>query len=208
MSSSTQSSDLSSSIQSSASTTFSYRDLSGSDILIDTKRLQTDGIHYAAKENIVSQCEFVFNKEIRGEVLVPKDKDKKGSEFVLTGIFEIDPRNFFMTSDGKWNSNNPLGTRFDQVKPSCQLLPVQRNDEFSYSIEDYPAIIANIHSIENLANPRKSRDIHSIIIGDAVQASAIRLTHHLFVVRCLSYQYRPLLIFIKKRIKKTQQIMS
>lgn len=34
--------------------------------------------------------------------------------------FDIDAKSFFMTSDGKWNPNNTLGTCFDhwQVKPS------------------------------------------------------------------------------------------
>ena len=166
----------------STSTFTSYRELSGSDILIETQQLHSQGIYYAANENLASQCEFIFNKDIKGEMLVPKDPDKKNSEFILTGILEIDAKNFFMTSDGKWNSNNALGTRLDQVKPSCHLLPVQRDDEFSFSTNDYSTILTNIRSIENLANPRKSRDTHSAIIENPGQTSTIRLTHHLFVV--------------------------
>jgi hypothetical protein len=68
----------------------SYRDLSASEILTETKDLQSQGIIYATKENIASECEFIYNKDITGNILVPKDKTNKISEFVLTGIFEID----------------------------------------------------------------------------------------------------------------------
>jgi hypothetical protein len=82
------------------------------------------GIHYAADTNIISQCEFIFNKDIRGNILVPRGSQAPISEFVLSGIFQINPRNFFMTSDGKWNPNNTLRTCLDQVKATCHLLPV------------------------------------------------------------------------------------
>ena len=135
-----------------------------------------------ANENIMSTCEFIFNKDIKGEMLIPKDTDKKLSEFILTGIFEIDARNFFMTSDGKWNFNNPLSTQLKQVKPTCHLLPVLRDKEFSFSAKDYPTILANICSIEKNTNSRKPQIIHSTIIDNPQQTTAIRLTHHLFFV--------------------------
>jgi hypothetical protein len=66
-------------------------------------------------DNICSLCEFVYNKDIKGDMLVPKDNDMKAktSEFILSGIFAIDARNFFMTSDGKWNPNDTLGMHFE-----------------------------------------------------------------------------------------------
>jgi hypothetical protein len=146
--SSSQSSDLPSSTQASfvnddtapnAAPLHSYKDSSGSEIYNETLQLESQGIYYAANENLSSQCEFLFNKDIKGEILVSKDTNKKISEFILTGIFEIDAKNFIMTSDGKWNSNNPIGLH--QVKPSCHLLPVRQDHEFSYSINDFPAII-------------------------------------------------------------------
>ena len=160
----------------------SYRDLSGSEILSEIQQLQSQGIIYSAKENIASQCEFVYNKERKGSILIPKDDTNNISEFVLTGVFEIDPRSFFMTSDGKWNSNNPLGLPFHQVKPSCCLLPVRRDINFDFSINDFPSIITNIHAIELLANPRRSRDVSSFVTGDP---PSIKIVHHLFTVRHL-----------------------
>jgi hypothetical protein len=190
-SSSTQDNDVStphpSSYNENLSHTFSSnRRSSGSDILNDIKQLQSQGIHYAADNNLSSQYEFVFNKDVKGYMLVPKEDNSKISEFILAGVFEVDARNFFMTSDGKWNQSNAFGTRFDQVKPACRLLPVQRDKDFSFSADDFPTIITNIHAIENLANPRKTRDTHSIIVEEVGHPPLIRLTHHLFIVRHLS----------------------
>ena len=204
MASSSPSSTLDSSVSSESSTPL--RDLSGPDILNQTRKLQSSGIHYAADENLASLCEFTFNKNIKGDMLINKNSDNKISEFICAGIFQIDPKSFFMTSDGKWNSNNPLGTRFDQVKPTCHILPVQRNDDFSFSAKDYPTIISNIRSIENLGNPRKSRDIFSTIVGDSSQPPAIKLTHHLFTV-CSSFHNNIYISFISERRKKFRLLL-
>ena len=165
-----------------AQTFHSYRDCSEQDILNDIRNLKSVGIHYATIDNIASQCEFVFNKTIKGEILLEKTSQK---EFILSGVFEIDARRYFMTSDGKWNVNNSFNTHFRQVKPSCNLISPQRNTDIHFSQNDFPTIIGNIRAIENLANPRKSRDAHSLIIEEPGQPPAIRLTHHLFIVRPL-----------------------
>jgi hypothetical protein len=170
----------------SASDIVTYRDLSGSDILHEIENLQDYDIHYAADKNIISQCEFVFDKHSRGDILIPKHSKETLKEYLLTGIFRIDARNFFMTADGKWNANNPLGTRIDQVKPSCHLLPVDRNPEFSYSLDDFPTILSNLRAIESLANPQKTKDKISVIVEEPGLSPSIKLIHHLFVV-CLIY---------------------
>jgi hypothetical protein len=79
----------------------SYRELSGVDILRRVQDLRSEGIHYAANDGILNRCEFIFSKDIKGDILIPKGE--RLSEFILTGVFEIDLRTFFMTSDGKWN---------------------------------------------------------------------------------------------------------
>ena len=174
--------EISNTISQTESTFDSNRDLSGPAVLQQLADFRSKGIHYAADTNIASQCEFIFNKDIRGDMLVSKTTDSSPSEFVLSGIFEIDARNFFMTSDGKWNPNNSLRTRLEQVKPTCHLLPVQRNIDFSFSLNHFPAIINNLRAIEALANPRKTHGSSSVIVGDTLPSSAIKLTHHLFSV--------------------------
>jgi hypothetical protein len=160
--------------------------MSEDEILTEIRDLKSNGIHYLANDNIASLCNFTFNKDIKGDILVPKEDTNDISEFILVGVFEIDARNFFMTSDGKWSSNNPLGTRFDQVKPSCRLLPAHRENDFSSFQNDFQTFIANIRAIENLGNPRKSRDVHSIIIEENGQTQ-IKLFHHLFFVSQCSF---------------------
>ena len=170
--------------ETSSSTFTSYRNMSASEIMTEIKQYESSGLHYLGHDNIVDLCTFTYQKDLKGEILVPKNNTNNISELLFAGVYEIDARNFFMTSDGKWNSNNPLSTRFDQVKPSCRLLPVQK-DEFSLFEKDYSTIIANIRAIKTLGNPRKSRDCHSIIIDEPGQPSQIKLYHHLFSVRHL-----------------------
>lgn len=157
----------------------SYEDMSVSEIVTELHNLQSEGIHYAADNDLDSQCEFVYNKSLKGSVLIPKDNASKTSEFILAGVFQIDPRNFFMTSDGKWNQNNAINSRFDQVKPSCHLGPIQRNEDFSLVNDQFSILINNIRTIQNLANPQKSRDVSNFIVGNP---PTIKITHHLFVV--------------------------
>ena len=160
----------------------SYRDMREADILAEIKKFEENGIHYLGNENIASLYNFVYDKDVKGEVLVPKDNSNDISESVFSGVFEIDARNFFMTSDGKWNSKNPLGTRFDQIKPSCRLLAPRRDNSLFIFNNDFPKIIANIQAIENFGNSRTFRDTHSIVLEETGQPTQIRLSHHLFSV--------------------------
>ena len=184
--SSTQHSEASSPIASSSHNESSinydeHQKKSNIKILQDIYDLQSQGIHYAANNNIISQCKFFYNKNLKGEILVPIESQSV-SEFLLTGVFQINARSFFMTSDRKWNSNNTLGSRFEQVKPSCHLSSVQHDLELAFSTEDYPSIVENIRVIENLPGHHKNREIHSILIEEPGQSPIIKLTHHLFVV--------------------------
>lgn len=140
--------------------------MSSTDILNKIKKYESNGIYYLANDNIVDQCEFVYDRNIKGEALVPKDNSNNISETTFSGVFEIDTRNFFMTSDGKWNSNNLLSTCLDQVKPSCRLVTPIRDDDFSSFTNDFQKIVANIRAIGKLGNPRNSRDLHSIIADE------------------------------------------
>lgn len=175
------SSPLATSSSSTQDSDISYQDFSELDVLNNIKTLKSLGIHYAAIKDLSSQCQFIFNNSLKGDILVEKDSEK---EFIFVGVFEIDSRNFFMTSDGRWNSNNNLNTHFYQTKPTCLLLPPQRPTDIIFSKYDYPTIITNLRAIENLANPLKTPDVHSLIVDEAGKPPAIRLTHHLFIV-CL-----------------------
>jgi hypothetical protein len=166
----------------------SYKILSGEQILVQTKNLLSKGIHYGATPNLIAKGEFTYNKDIKGDIFVPKDKNKL-SELVISGIFEIDARNYFLTSDGKWNANNSLNTHFQQVKPSCHLLPVERDKEFAFSYEDFPTIVANLRQIEKIKNPHNTQGTYSTIVEEHGHPIAIKLSHHLFIVRRKSHLF-------------------
>ena len=70
---------------------------------------------------------------------------------------------------------------FEQVKPSCHLLPVKRLEEFLFSADDFTSIITNLQTIEILRNAQKTHDTSSFIINEP---PSIKIIHHLFVV-CL-----------------------
>ena len=177
------SSTLSSPSDPSSPTFSSYKDMTGKKILEDMWQLRSQGIHYAGDKIDSSRYDFVYNKTVRGDVLVPKENNRDLSEFILAGVFEVDGRNFFMTSDGKWTSENAVKSQFHQVKPSCLLLPVRRHPEFAFSANDYPSIVENIRAIESSTNPRKSKEDASILVNDSGVSPAIKVIHHLFIVR-------------------------
>ena len=111
--------------------------------------------------------------------LVLKNSKAPPSEFVLSGIFQIDPHNFFMASDAKWNPNNSVSTHLDQVRASCLLLPVDHDTDFNFSAQQFPMIIGNLQAIENLANPQHACSTSSFIINNS---NSIKITHRIFIV--------------------------
>ena len=167
--------------------TSSNRDLTGRQILEAMRQLRPQGIYYAGDEIDDQQYDFVYNNALRGDILIPKEPHPDISEFILTGVFEVDGRNFFMTSDGKWVAGNAIKTQLHQVKPSCLLVPVRRNEDFSFSSNDFPSVIGNIHAIESFANPRKSKEDASIVVNEIGGSPAIKIVHHLFVVRSFTF---------------------
>ena len=198
-SSSTEITDISS-----PSSPCSNRDITEPEILVQTRNLISHGIHYAANTDIASQCEFMFNKDLRGDVLILKGSQALHSELVLSGIFQIDTHNLFMTSDTKWNSNNPLSTCLDQAKATCNLQPVNQNTDFEFSAQHFPNIIGNLHAIKNLANPQRSRDTSSIIVNNS---NAIKIIHHLFIVsQSFNFLDTHHLLFFKKEKRDPSQL--
>jgi len=93
--------------------------------------------------------------------------------------------------DEKINTlEHEIETRLDQVKPTCHLLPVERDTDFIRSFKDFPTIVDNLRAIETLGDARKTRDNMSVVISDPMHStSAIKLTHHLFVVCSIHSSY-------------------
>ena len=122
----------------------SFRNLSETDILQNLCTLLSKGIHYLGDKNINDLCVFVFNNNMKGDMLILKGSQKPYTKFVVTGIFQINPRNFFMISDGRWTSTNTFNSPFERVKLSCQLRPLEPDSRFDISIKNFPTVLSNI----------------------------------------------------------------
>ena len=158
-----------------------YQNQSGKKILQHLCELQSERKYYAGDKDVNTQCKFFSNGDVKEDVLIAKNVENSDTAFLLAGIFQIDTQKFFMTSDRKRNEDNQCGTCFEQIQPTCHLVPVQQDLEFKYSAEDFPTIVANIQAIENQVNARKPAKHVSLLLDNLV---AIKLTHCLFVVRC------------------------
>jgi hypothetical protein len=146
----------SSDIEEQSSNTFvSHREKTGNSILQQLRDCEAQGILYLRDQDVASKCEFMFDKTSNGSILIRKDPSSQPTEILLAGVFEIDPQDFFFTSDAKYSSSNTL-CRFDQVKPHCRLQPVRRHPTFSFSLKDFPTVVSNIQTIEKLS-PNKKR---------------------------------------------------
>ena len=159
----------------------SHRDESGADILEHLRSLED--VVYLGDKDIVGKCDSFFDKTVNGNVVIRKG-DESPKELLFAGIFEVDARNFFMTSDAKFNpSSTPM--RFEQIKPHCHLLPVRRCSQFAYSANDFSTVVSNIQAVEKMVSGRKGQDDVSIVVTSHGTPTGIKLSHQLFKVTCL-----------------------
>jgi hypothetical protein len=156
-----------------------HRNDSADEVLLRIQDL--DDVVYLGDKDILSKCDYFFDKNVNGNVLIRKNNNGHPIELLFAGIFEIDARDFFMTSDAKFNASN-TAIRFDQIKPHCRLLPVRRNSQFAISADDFPTIVSNIHAIEKLVAGRKGPDDVSVVVTSQGTPTSIKLSHHLFKV--------------------------
>jgi hypothetical protein len=163
--------------------TRSHRDDSENNILERLRNLESHGIAYLGDKDIAAKTAFFFNKDINGDVLIRKDSSTTShpTELLLAGIFEIDARNFFMSSDAKYNSSSNTLSRFDQIKLQCHLIPVRHSD-FVQSFKVFPSVVTNIQTIEKTATGRRGHDDISILTGSYASPTGIKLVHQLFKV--------------------------
>ena len=66
---------------------------------------------------------------------------------------------------------------FEQVKPSCHLLPVKRLEEFLFSADDFTSIITNLQTIEML----KRHMTHPVSSSTSLPPSKSFITYLLYV---------------------------
>jgi hypothetical protein len=144
------------------------REDSGSSILQHLRELES-GVFYLGK-NVALRCEFKYDSN-SSTTQTPKAEfwfiatPLLTRGFLLTGVFKIDPQNFFFTSDTRYNASSALNTRFEQIKPHCRLIPIHRHPELSFSSTDFPTIISNIQAIEKKGLDQKDKRMLVLLVN-------------------------------------------
>lgn len=96
-----------------------------------------------------------------------------------------------MGAEGNYAPTNPFNHEFVNTKLMCQLIPVQRDVEFTATRSDFNVIVANIRNVEKLI-PQKRGHSASSCIREMDGQTCICLSHALFIVRPLfltCYEY-------------------
>lgn len=148
-----------------------------------TKLRTLDGGYYLGDKDLPSKGQFRIGGR-EGNILVIKNDDTVPTEMVLRGVFEIDRRSFYMTSDGGFDPENPFGTKLSECKATCRLVPVNRDMSFKFSVNHYPTVIENVRGFEDKA-PADTKDTKISILqsltGENQPILSIKLSHALFV---------------------------
>ena len=102
-------------------------------------------------------------------------------EFLISGIFEIDRRNFYMGAEGSYFPNNIFSRNFAATKLTCQLIPVSKDPVYQVSRDDFGTIAANIKAVERVIGQKKGITTMSAV-RESDGVISIRLSHALFAV--------------------------
>jgi hypothetical protein len=159
------------------------RDFVAADAVLE-KLQNLEGYYYLGDENIASKADFLLGSP-DGNRLILKTDDPVPSEFLLSGVFEIDKSNFFMTADGGFNIDNAFGSKLVDVKANCRLIPICHNPDFGIFQVRQEIIISNIWEIEKMGM-MKGEQVYSILQPcneGGINTYAIKLSHSLFKVR-------------------------
>jgi hypothetical protein len=152
-----------------------------------TKLRTLENGFYLGDEHIQKHGKYMFAGYSHGNVLILKDSDADPTEMILRSIFQIDKREFYMTSDAGYKRRNEWG--IEKSKPNCRLVPVIRDPSFNFTIIDFPKMVQNLQTLEKLG-PRTNDDVLSVIHelrGEGDFHKSIRISHALFVVSLLTF---------------------
>jgi hypothetical protein len=109
-----------------------------------------------------------------------KDTDE---EFIIRCVFQISRNDFYFTPDANFDPANVFQGRFADVKLNCRLT-AGRDEDFTFSSEDFSAIVDNFRALEKLVTKERHGDYETLsVIQDSLGHRSIKLTHSLFEVR-------------------------
>ncbi|KAG1859458.1 hypothetical protein C8R48DRAFT_673992 [Suillus tomentosus] len=124
---------------------------------------------YAAGASVVSQAEFYDGGGEGDTITVKQSSSDEPTEFIMSGVFQIDYCDFYFTLYSNFDPNNSFYSNFSEVKLSFHLLPVTQDASFNFSYDDISNIVENLCALEKKALKEKSCSIHRTvqIVGGA-----------------------------------------
>ena len=164
----------------SASTSSAGQRPTGDEIL-QNLRNRTDS-HYLGNQDLDKKSEY-FIGGVTGNQLVLIADDDNPIEFLVTGVFEIDRRDFYFTADANFDPSNKFNGQFSKSKATCRLLPVKRHPMYDFAKKHFPMYISSIAALERKAPAPQTATIQSSIVNTDEGSQAIKLTHALFQVQ-------------------------
>jgi hypothetical protein len=178
--------------------------ISGETVLANLRRLPD--IFYIGTTNLAAQAEYRIGGT-GGNQLIVKNNDAIPTEFIMAGVFEIDRRDFFFTSDANYHpeKHRDLDKKFESAKATCRLIPVQRDISYQFSAEHFATAINNLRALEKLAATPKDSTIYSTICNIEGGSHGIKLSHALFQVNISPHLFLStikILIYILRRKSK------
>ncbi|KAF8132271.1 hypothetical protein EV363DRAFT_1073599, partial [Boletus edulis] len=129
-------------------------------------------------------CNLSQNMEFKpanlGDILVVKNSTD--SEFILRGVYQVACNDFFLSPDGNYNPENALGTRFQDVKLNCRIIPPV-SSAYSFAIDDFIPCIDNLHAFERLLKHDRGESVGGMVHGSILGTTQVKVTHALFEPR-------------------------
>ena len=150
-----------------------------------TRLESLDDLYYLGTPNIAASAQFCI-RGIEGHRLIVKNNEEIPTEFLFSGIFEINCRDFYILPDGNFDPTGPFNKKNLKVKATCCLLPMWCEEYFNFSAQDFPTAIKNIRAIKKLAPLPKACDVHSMLVKTEDSSYVIKLSHALFKVSTIS----------------------
>jgi hypothetical protein len=195
-------------------------------------RLRADNeTYYAGTTNIISMAEY-HSTHRTGNQLIVKNQDVVPTEvrdlfspslnvyltwlqFIMTGVFQIEPREFWFMPDAGYKPSNSDNITFATTKATCLLGPVKRDKDFAFSLRDYDQITTNILGLQKLMPKQKGEVERTSALTEFTAGGSqlfIKLSHTLFKASIYVCAYLVLAYFArrtsKRSIKRVMVIMK
>ncbi|KAF8443787.1 hypothetical protein L210DRAFT_3643388 [Boletus edulis BED1] len=151
----------------------------------------TPSTSHAAREDsnlASSSTPCSSHDEVRFRLQAPSVTAKYAGTCNLSQNMEFKPANlvahndFFLSPDGNYDPENALGTRFQDVKLNCHIIPPV-SSAYSFAIDDFIPCINNLRAFERLLKHDRGESVGGMVHGSILGTTQVKVTHALFEPR-------------------------